>query len=119
MSDPEESSASLIGVLVAIAIAVVISVVLFMQPTPAPTIRAPATELTGVVQSSGPITLSRSMGGTRERAMVQLSDGSVVPALVGAGGPLSPGDRVVLSPFTAPTAGFGLGLPQYEVVAKK
>ena len=118
MSDSEESPASLIGVLAAITIAVVISVVLFMQPKQAPSTYAPAAELIGVVQSSGPIALSRTSGGTRELAMVQLPDGSVVSALVTAGGPLSTGDRVVLSTLTAPTAALGQAT-EYEVVAKK
>ena len=121
MSDSdEESPASLIGVLVAIAVAVAISVTLFMQPkVPPSSAPVPPAELTGVVLSSGPISLSKNMGGTRELARVQLADGSVVSALVAAGGPLSQGDVVVFTTDIAPRVGIGVSLPQYEVVAKR
>lgn len=87
---------------------------------------SPANKIFGVVQSSGPTNVSRIYGGTRDTALVRLTDGRVVPAYVNEGGPLPPGVGAML--FSGPlSAGETVtlleqpgmwGSPRYEVIAK-
>jgi hypothetical protein len=53
-------------------------------------------QATGVVESSGAISVPKIAGGTREEAYVRLADGTLVFAYVVSGGPLSKGDKVFL-----------------------
>ena len=58
--------------------------------------RSPGQNVPGVVLSSGATSFSGVGRGTREVALVQLSSGRTVSALVISGGPLSRGTRVTL-----------------------
>ena len=74
---------------------------------------APPRSVTGIVETSGAVSVARVEGATREAASVRLDNGHLVIAAVGADGPLAPGDKVRLieqSRF--------LGGPAYQVVAK-
>jgi hypothetical protein len=70
--------------------------------------------LSGVVQSVGPISVSRVHGATQEAASVRLPNGSLVTAYVASGGPISPGDTVRI--LEQPRL---VGWPSYEVVSKE
>ena len=72
-----------------------------------------STSMTGIVESSGTISVARIKGGTREAASVRLADGRIVEAYVVSGGPLSKGDAVYLVEQRRV-----LGGPVYQVVEK-
>jgi hypothetical protein len=67
----------------------------------------------GVVEATGPVSVARVSGATREVASVRLGNGLVVSAPVASGGPLSPGDKVIL--LEEPRF---LVSPAYQVVGK-
>ena len=70
--------------------------------------------LSGVVETVGPVSVSRVHGASQEAASVRLSNGALVTAYVVSGGPISPGDPVrVLEQSRL------VGWPSYEVVAKE
>jgi hypothetical protein len=70
--------------------------------------------VTGVVESTGTISVAKIQGGTRKQASVRLEDGRLVFAYVVSGGPLAEGDRVRLVEQRRP-----LGGPVYQVVANQ
>ena len=74
---------------------------------------APESE-TGVVQTSGAVSVSGYKGGTREAVSVRLDNGKFVMASVGSSGPFAPGDKVRLIEQSRFVGG-----PAYLVVAKE
>ena len=71
-------------------------------------------QVSGVVESTGSVSVAKVQGGTREEASVRLADGTLVFANVVAGGPLSKGERVLVLAQDRP-----LGGVVYQVVGKE
>jgi hypothetical protein len=109
----EDSRITDIVVIAAILAAIAICWAIVANPDSHPTTQAPQITVAGTVETSGPISMGRYSGGTRELARVRIDRGQVVNAFVVSGGPLLPGDRVILLERVTT-----VGPKRYSVISK-